>query len=290
MSTHPKRAIAALIVTMFIWGTSAVFMRTTALTLAPENALALRFVLLVAMIAPALILTGHWRVARSDWPRLMLAAAGSFGSFWFTIQGFGRVAAGLGTVITMVEPILIALLAFVVLREPLSARLWLGLAVALSGGVVLFWPDLTAATTHPVDPVGVLYLLAAPTCFAIYTIAAKPLLTRYSAFAIMGLTTLLCAPPAFAAATTSWAVLFATTSAQTWAELVYLAAFNSLLGVVLWNYGTRHLPASVAGSTLYLLPVVAVVAGYLVLGEPITIWLMAGGMIVLAGVAVAQKA
>jgi drug/metabolite transporter (DMT)-like permease len=290
MNPQRSRALLALIVTMLIWGTSAVFLRTTALTLSPENALALRFILLVAMVSPLLFLFSPRRIARDDWPRLALATIGSFGSFWFTIQGFGRVAAGLGTVITMVEPILIALLAFAFLREPLSPRLWLGLAVALSGGIVLFWPSLTASAHDPVDPIGVVFLIAAPTCFAIYTIAAKPLLARYAPFAIVGWTTLLSAPPAFSLATTPYAELLATTSARTWAELVYLAALNSLLGMVLWNYGTRHLPAAVAGSALYLLPVVAVSAGYLVLGEPITIWLVAGGLIVLAGVALAQRA
>jgi drug/metabolite transporter (DMT)-like permease len=65
--------------------------------------------------------------------------------------------------------------------------------------------------------------------------------------------------------------------------------FNSLLGAVLWNYGTRHLPGAVAGSFLYLLPVVAVAAGFLILGEEITTWLVIGGGIMLAGVAIAQS-
>ena len=77
--------------------------------------------------------------------------------------------------------------------------------------------------------------------------------------------------------------------AQTWAELFYLAAFNSLLGAVLWNYGTRHLPGAAVGAFLYLLPVVAVPAGYLILRDPITPWLVAGGAIMLAGVALAQS-
>ena len=79
-----------------------------------------------------------------------------------------------------------------------------------------------------------------------------------------------------------------TTTATTWAEIIYLAVFNSLLGAVLWNYGTRHLAGAAVGSFLYLLPVIAVVAGFLILGEPITLWLVAGGTIMLSGVALAQ--
>ncbi len=54
MTAQRSQAVVALALTMLIWGTSAVFMRTTALTLAPENALALRYVLLVLMVVPGL--------------------------------------------------------------------------------------------------------------------------------------------------------------------------------------------------------------------------------------------
>jgi drug/metabolite transporter (DMT)-like permease len=265
-------------------------MRTTALTLSAENALALRYGLLVLMISPGLLITGGWRIAPEHWPRLLITGIGMFGSAWFTIQGFARIAAGLGTVISMVEPIIIALLFWAFLREPISSRIWAGLLVSLAGAAVLFWPDITASTTNPVDSTGILFLLAAPVSWAIYTIGAKPLLSRYSSFAVTGCSMLLAAPLILFMASKPYAELFSTTSPRTWAELFYLAAFNSLLGAVLWSYGTRFLPGAAVGAFLYLLPVVAVAAGYLILAEPITPWLVAGGAIMLAGVALAQSA
>ncbi len=283
------QAVTALLMTMFFWGTSAVFMRTTALSLSAENALALRYVVLVLMVVPGMLITGGWRIAREHWPRLILTAIGMFGSSWFTIQGFERVAAGLGTVISMVEPIIIALLAWAILREPLSSRIWLGLLVSLIGAAFLFWPDITASSANPVDSVGILFLLAAPACWAVYTIGAKPLLSHYSGFAITGSSMLLAAPLILLMASKPYAELVSATTVTTWAEIVYLAAFNSLLGAVLWNYGARHLPGAAVGSFLYLLPVIAVVAGYLILSEPITAHLVIGGFIMLAGVALAQS-
>ncbi len=286
---HRARAVVALLTTMLIWGTSAVFMRTTALALAPENALALRYGLLVLLVVPGLLITGAWRIAQEHWLRLVLTGAGMFGSAWFAIQGFARVAAGLGTIVSMVEPIIIAVLFWAILREALSARIWAGLFVSMIGAAVLFWPDITASTANPVDPLGILYLLAAPTSWAIYTIGAKPLLSHYSAFAITGWSMLLSAPLILLMASKPYAELISTVTPRTWAELAFLAAFNSLLGAVLWSYGTRHLPGAVVGSFLYLLPVIAVTAGFLILGEPITPWLVAGGAIMLSGVAIAQS-
>lgn len=289
MSSHRTEAVVAVLITMLIWGTSAVFMRTTALALAPENALALRYVILILMVAPGLWLTGGWRVAREDWPRLFVTGIGMFGSSWFTMQGFARVPAGQGTVFAMIEPIVIALLAFVVLREPLSPRIWLGLAVSFVGAMVLFWPDITASAANPADPLGIFFLLLAPTSWAIYTIGAKPLLQRYSGFAISGWSMLIASPVIFLMASKPYREIAAAASLRTWGELLYLAAFNSLLGSVLWNHGARHLPGAVVGSFLYLVPVIAVAAGWLILDEAITVWLVLGGAIMLAGVALAQS-
>jgi drug/metabolite transporter (DMT)-like permease len=117
VKSRKVQAVMALLMTKFLWGTSAVFMRTTALALTPENALALRYVLLVLMVVPGLLIAGGWAIAPEHWPRLIITGVGMFGSSWFTIQGFARVAASLGTVISMVEPIIIALLAWAILRE-----------------------------------------------------------------------------------------------------------------------------------------------------------------------------
>lgn len=284
------QAVTALLIAMFFWGTSAVFLRTTALTLAPENALALRYIVLVLLLGIGLVITGQWRIAQADLPRLVvIALAGMFGSAWFTMQGFARVAAGLGTVIQMVEPIIIAFLAFVLIREPPTKRLWLGLCLSIMGGVVLFWPDLSAAAKQPVDRWGVAALLSASACWAIYTIGAKPLLPRYSGFTITAWSTLIAAPLVFLMASKPYAELLRTTPSTSWLEILYLAVLNSIVGNVLWTYGTRHLPGASVGSFLYLMPVIAVIAGFLWLGEPITAYLVVGGLIVLAGVALAQS-
>jgi drug/metabolite transporter (DMT)-like permease len=288
-SPWPTRlAIAALLTTVFLWGTSAVFMRTTALTLSPENALALRFMVITVVMAAGLLLSGSWRVARADWPRLGLVALAGFGSSWFTIEGFARVAAGLGAVISMVEPIMIALLAWLVLRERPGPRFWIGIVVSLAGAAVLFWPDITARAADPVDPLGVLFLIGASASFAAYTIAAKPLLKRYTSFTVTAWPLLIEAGPIILLASRPLTELVTQTGLWTWAEILYLALFNTVIGGFLWIYGARHLPGAIVGSFLYLMPVIAVAAGYLILDEAITPFLIVGGAIMLVGVALAQ--
>ncbi len=289
MSTQHSKAFAALLATMVVWGSSAAVMRKMALDLAPENSIALRYLLLTAIFVPALFVTKGWRIRREDWPRMLFSGiVGMLGYNWFINEGFARVAAGLGTVITMVEPIIIAVLAAIFLKEKLSSTIYAGMAISIAGAVVLFWPDIMQSTATPVDLWGVACLVIACTCWAIYTIAAKPLLAPYGSFNVTAWTMLLSAPLLIFLASKPLPTLVTELTAPQWGMLIYLVIPNALLGTLFWNYGSARLPGALVGSFLYLIPVVAVAAGAVLLAEPITINLVAGGLIMLAGVAIAQ--
>ena len=57
-----------------------------------------------------------------------------------------------------------------------------------------------------------------------------------------------------------------------------------------WNVGLRGLGPTRAVTYAYVIPPLAVVIGALTLDEPVTAWLVAGGALVVAGVALAQQA
>jgi drug/metabolite transporter (DMT)-like permease len=76
--------------------------------------------------------------------------------------------------------------------------------------------------------------------------------------------------------------------ARQWAELIYLVLASGIGGTLMWNYGTKHLSGTAAGTFLYLIPVIAVACGALILAEPVTLYIVAGGVLMLAGVAAAQ--
>ena len=289
MDSLKTRAILALLLTMIFWGSAAVFMRTLALALTPENSLALRYVILSAINVIGLIYLGTWRIPRTDWPRFLVAGLiGMAGYNWFVNAGFALVPAGLGTIITMVEPLMIALLAALLLGEKLNRFIFIGVAIATLGAIVLFWEDLTTTQASSVAPLGILYLMICCLCWAIYTIVAKPLLDRYDSFTVTAITMLIAAPPLIGAANEPLTVLAARLDLRQWAELTYLVFASGIGGTLLWNYGSKHLSGTTAGTFLYLIPVVAVASGALVLAEPVTIFIVLGGLLMLAGVAAAQ--
>jgi drug/metabolite transporter (DMT)-like permease len=289
MSSTKTRAIAALTLAMLLWGCSAVFMRTLALSLSPENSLAMRYLLLSIINVTGLLWLGTWRIPRSDWPRFLVAGViGMAGYNWFVNAGFELVPAGVGTLVTMVEPLMIAILAAMLLGEKLTRYVFLGVVLAIAGSVVLFWPDLTAASPQSVSARGLLYLLICCVGWAVYTIVTKPLLDRYDSFTVAATTMLIAAPILVGAASEPLPALAARLDLRQWLEVAYLVVAAGIGGTMLWNYGAKHLSSTAAGTFLYLIPVIAVAAGALVLAEPVTVHVVAGGILMLSGVAAAQ--
>jgi drug/metabolite transporter (DMT)-like permease len=289
MSSTRTRAILALIVTMVLWGSSAVFMRTLALSLSPENSLALRYVLLSVINVAGLLWLGTWRIPRADWPRFLVAGViGMAGYNWFVNLGFELVPAGVGTLVTMVEPLMIAILAAMLLGEKLTIYVLLGVVLAIAGSLVLFWPDLTTTAPQSVSPLGIVYLLICCMGWAVYTIVSKPLLARYDSFTVTAMTMLIAAPIMIGAASEPLPALAARLDLRQWLEVIYLVLAAGVGGTMLWNYGIKHLSSTAAGTFLYLIPVVAVTAGALVLDEAVTFYILAGGLLMLGGVAAAQ--
>ena len=162
---------------------------------------------------------GTWRIPRADWPRFLVAGlVGMAGYNWFVNAGFELVPAGLGTIITMVEPLMIALLAALLLGEKLNRFIFIGVVIATLGAIVLFWEDLTTTQASSVPPLGILYLMICCLCWAIYTIVAKPLLDRYDSFTVTAITMLIAAPPLIGAASEPLTVLAARLDLRQWAR------------------------------------------------------------------------
>lgn len=67
-------------------------------------------------------------------------------------------------------------------------------------------------------------------------------------------------------------------------SFIYLGVGASALGFVLWARALADAPASVVASAIYATPPLATLFGWSVLGERPTLWVMAGGAVILAAV------
>ncbi|GAA1731923.1 DMT family transporter [Microbacterium paludicola] len=228
----------------------------------------------------------RWRDVLRQWPRLLLL--GLIG-----VAGYNLLLyAALGTetpfqlsLINAFNPALIAIAAVLFLGARLGWRGVAGILLAFAG---VFWiisggRPLTILE-HP-PKIGSLVMVGAIVAWTAYTIIGRtgPRLPPISAVAVQG---------AFVVAALTPVVLvqglrLPETAAGGW-SLAYIAVFPSIASYVLWNYALQRVPPAQAGVSLNLITVFTAIATVL-LGVAVTVPQVVGGVLVLAGVVLAQE-
>ena len=68
----------------------------------------------------------------------------------------------------------------------------------------------------------------------------------------------------------------------------YMGIISTTGGFVLWNEGLLYMDASTAGLFMFWQPIVGTFLGWLLLGEPVTLWFWLGALLIVAGVVMAM--
>jgi drug/metabolite transporter (DMT)-like permease len=279
-------ALAAGLVTVTLWGSSFVAIRDAGQTLSPGSlALGRLLVSLVVLGAAALI----WREALPERRDLLPIAA--FGVLFLGVysvtlnEAERRVDAGTAAMLINIGPVLIAILAGVFLGEGFPRWLFAGCAVAFLGCVLI---GLASSRSGSRAGLGIALLLVAASAYATAVVIQKPVLARASPLQVTWLGcaagAVVCLPfaPALVAELDG-----AGTAAIGW--MVYLGVAPTALGFATWAYALRRTSAGRLASLAYLIPVVAILLGWALLGEKPP-WLAAvGGACCLAGVYLARR-
>ena len=279
-------AIGAALITVTLWASAFVGIRDAARHFSP-GALALGR-LSIAAVALGLIVLARREPLPS---RRDLGVIAFVGIFWFGLYNIAlneaeqRVDAGTAAMLVNVGPILIAVLAGITLHEGFPPRLLAGLAIAFAGVIVIG----SATSEDGLTPSwGALLCLAAAVFYAVGVVAQKPVLTRVSAIQITWLActfgALVCLPFAFSLGSELPDV---PASAIGW--MVYLAVAPMALGFLTWGYALARTTAGRMGSMTYLVPPIAILLGWALLGEAPPALAIGGGALCLAGVIVAQR-
>lgn len=274
------RTSLAALSTIVLWASAFAGIRAGLHSYTPASVALLRYLVAsIVLIIYALITRmplPHWR----DLPGL--AANGAIGIAFYNIalnSGEQRVLAGTASIIVASAPIYVALLATLFLHERLRRWGWLGIGVSFIGVAVI---SITPEQVLQISP-SALLVLAAAIAQAIYSATQKPFLKRYSplqctACAIWAATLLLLL------FTPELVQQMQTASLDSTLAVVYMGIFPGAIGYVSWAFVLAHLPASKAGSFLYLVPVVAIIIAWAWLGEIPTVLAAIGGVLVLLGV------
>lgn len=283
---------AALVTTTIVWGGSFVAVKRALSYLSPLELLFMRFV--PAALAFALLLCLRERAAlvvlvRAEWRSLCLM--GLFGVIIYHLSlniGEQLIPAGTASLVMALNPAIIFLLSVLFLGEQATGIRLLGLGVAFVG--------LFIVLRHPVGEAmdldylrGVLITLVAPISWAAYTVISRPLAARYPPLAVTGMGTILGAMPVLGTANVSLLSRIAAMPGDGWASIIFLALLATVAGVTTWVTALEHLDASRVGAFIYLVPLWGAVLGQRLLGEPFTLSLLIGAVVIIAGVMVVNR-
>lgn len=285
-----------MVVTVVLWASAFVAIRHLGEDFAPGS-MALGRLAVGALALGAVAWRAHRRtpLARPtgpQWRALVL-----IGLLWYALymvalnEGERRVDAGTAALLIQISPVLIAVLAALVLDEPFTRRLGLGLALAFAGVAVIALGGRAGEAGDPaaaLDVVGVLLCLVSAAAYAVSLVVQKTLAARLPAVQV---TWVACTIGALALLPFAPALvndLRAAPASSIW-WLVYLGLFPTAVAFTTYAVALQHLTASRLGVTTYAVPVVTIVLSAVLLGEAPPAVAYLGGALALVGVAVARR-
>jgi drug/metabolite transporter (DMT)-like permease len=288
---HPAwKTLSAFAIIYFVWGSTFLAIRVGVREVPPFLLAAMRF------LAAGLVLYG-WMMARGERsPSARQWMSAFFLAFLIFVLDYGllfraerRVPSGLAAVMMATIPAFMALSEIVLLRtQRLTVRLALALLIGLGGVAVLVSRSLNLGGAA-IDSAGAVALLFASMSWSVASALTRKLPLPSSRAMSSGAQML---------AGGVWLALSAAAfgefrgfhpsavSSGAWLALLYLIVPGSVVGFTAYTWLIQHESPTKVGTYAYVNPVVAVLVGYFLAGETLSLRTILGTAFVLISVVV----
>jgi O-acetylserine/cysteine efflux transporter len=267
--------LAAVLCT--VWGTAFIVQRLALEASPPLWVAALRLAVAALVVLP---FAGRLRGLSRRGVAVVgvLGVANQAGFIGLQVAGLRTVGAGPAAAIVYLQPVLVVLAAGPLLGERLTARRLAGALLGFAGVAVVGFQQASAASAG-----GVLLLLAAAVSWTVGTLATsasdEPIMSLVVGQHLVGAPLLL--------GVAALAEPFPAPSAKLLLSVAYVGASGSALAWILLSTLLRRGEAGVVSTWLFAVPVLAATLGVVLLGEPLTLELVAGIALVAAAVRLA---
>jgi drug/metabolite transporter (DMT)-like permease len=224
----------------------------------------------------------HWKMY------ILLGIIGIFGFNAFFFLGMQYTSPLNGALIMGTNPLVTALFAYFILKNPITKQQMLGISFALVGVIlVLTQGSLEIIQTLSISK-GDLLILAGNLCWTLYGVLGRKYLNGSSSMETTTYTMIigsLCLVILTAFSPSTQPLSHVTWSA--WGAILFMALFTSVLGYLWWNKGMATIGASNTSLFFNLVPVVTMILSILT-GALITLPQVIGTCLVILGVLTAS--
>lgn len=275
------KVFPAVVLLCVIWGLNFPVMKTANTYFAPEVFVAYRFTLGAAVLLALAYLRKIPLPPKKFWLWIVLT-----GVFQIAILGaivqycFKFLDAGLVSVLNYTMPVWVTILAYFFLREPLTKLKIFGIAISIIGVAVLMNVNLTGKIS------AIFLALSAALSWAIGNVIMKAKLSKCEPISMTTWQLVVGAVLLTIYAATGTGQVHWTLTAV--ACLLYNGVIASAVAFFLWVYLLKNMQASKASISILGVPVVGVIGGVVFLGEPLTLSMFAGMVMVLTGIVLVQ--
>ena len=294
MNTNRRHAVAALIAAGLLWGTTVPLTKLALEWLTPGWLTAVRFGLAAAVLLAVARRRGHGQaqqpaqrsaLRQAFTPAVLAAGAlGYGGSVMVQNAGITRTSVTHAALLIGAVPVLVAIIAAVWHRTVARPVAWFGFAVSLGGVGLVTAGGGGGGATMAGDGLVLVSLLLSATV----TVAQARLLTGRDPVAVTAVQFLGATLGSLPVAALTEGAPAAPASAGVVLAVVALALAGTLVPFTLFAFGQSRVSAEVAGAFLNLEPLVGAVAGVVAFGDPAGLVQIAGGMAILAGIALSS--
>ena len=225
-------------------------------------------------------------VRRSGWGFLLMGTAGIIPPSIFLTWGIAHSTAANAAIISLIIPVLTALMAVAMLGERMTRVRWFSFALAIAGTILISGIGLSGSFFVGSLLVGNIVIFCAWMGSAFYNTYSKKLLAQFSELEVLvysygvacavigGMSLFLSRRPLYAMAGYPWVA---------WGAILVLGPVAWGIAMVLWMWVLKRLDVSQISVSIYLLPLFGVLLSAITLHEKLTLSELLGGGLVLIG-------
>ncbi|MFI5153132.1 MAG: DMT family transporter [Chitinophagales bacterium] len=279
------KALIALGVVSFFWGTTWVASRQGVQYMPPLQLAAIRQFLAGTIYVLFFTLTGASWPRGKEWGHIfILSLLNLFITNGLTTLGVKYISAGLGAIIAAIFPLWMVVLGLFRIRTKIPAKAVLGLLLGFGGVCIIFYEHLKDFL-NPDFRFGIFISLTASITWAFGTLYTKQKAHEFNPYFSIGLQMVMSSFLLLGVSyVTGQHIPIQQIPWQSWVSIGYLVLFGSVISFVAYLYALQNLPIGQLSIYAYINPVVAVICGTLLFGEKITIFICLGGLVTLYGV------
>ncbi len=277
-----------LLLTAIFWGGTFVAGRLLSDNVHPLGAALLRFVISTFILLAVLLRVEGKLVSlnlKESFIIILLGLTGVFSYNFLFFSGLRHIEAGKAALIIANNPVFISLISVAVFRESFSFFKALGIVLSVTGAMVVISDGSVLGGNGIAVGEGEVMIFGCVVSWVLYSIVGKIAMRSLSPLVSVTYSSL--SGMVFLLAASFFYMDFTEVSAYTlsdWFSISYLAVFGTVIGFFWYYQGIEKIGAMKAGVFINFVPVSAILISWIAAGESVTVYLLLGGGMVIAGV------